>query len=204
MKLTATLFLTLDGVYQAPGGPDEDREGGFEHGGWLAPYFNEEMGKFVDEWFGQADAFLFGRKTYDIFASYWPKQGDGDPVSTAFNNLPKYVPSTTRTAADLTWAGTTHLDGDVAQALRDLKAQPGSEIQVHGSGALLRWLGDHDLVDEYRLWIFPVVVGAGKRLFTDGVLPTKQKLVDSRTTSTGVTVQCYRPDGRPEYGTVGE
>lgn len=201
MKLTVTTFVSVDGVMQGPGGPDEDRSGGFDRGGWLAPLFDDEIGQFMDATFQRVDAFLLGRRTYDIFAGYWPKVDDPDnPIATKLNALPKYVPSTT--LIDPEWAGTTVLTGDVAAAIRDLKAQPGRELQVHGSATLVRFLLDNDLVDELTLITFPVIVGQGARLFGDRGLDVKLELGECRTTPNGVTIQTYRTAGRPEYATV--
>ena len=201
MKLTVTTFISVDGVYQGPGGPDEDRSGGFTRGGWLTPHFDEDTGKFMEEVFGQVDAFLLGRRTFDIFAAYWPNQGD-DPIANPLNALPKYVVSTTLTAPE--WGPTTVIAGDVPSAVAELKQQPGRELQVHGSGGLVRTLHEHDLVDEYRLLVFPVVVGEGRRLFPDTGVATGFSLVDSRTTGSGVAIHVYRPTGRPEFGTIGD
>ncbi|GII89228.1 deaminase reductase [Sphaerisporangium siamense] len=192
MKLTLTTFLSLDGVLQAPGQPDEDREGGFEHGGWLIPHADEDMGTFVGEWFEQADAFLFGRKTYEIFAAHWPNVvDDNDPTPTRLNKCPKYVVSRTLGTAD--WAGTTVIKDDVVEEVRRLKSEPGNELQVHGSGELARTLIEHGLVDEYRLWFFPVFLGSGKRLFEGAKVPATLQLVDSKKTSTGAVIHIYRP-----------
>jgi dihydrofolate reductase len=201
MKLTATMMLTVDGVYQGPGGPDEDRRGGFDRGGWVAPYFDDEGGRFITSVFERADALLLGRRTWEIFESYWPHHDEGDPVSHGINVLPKYVPSTT--LKDPGWS--THvLDGDVEAAVRELKAKPGRELQVHGSGDLLRWLLERDLVDELNFELFPVVVGDGRRLFPEQGSTHALTLVESRTTPSGVTLQTYRPAGRATFGTVGE
>ena len=194
MRLTATTFLTLDGVMQAPGGPEEDRSGGFEHGGWSFPYADEDFGRLVTGWFAQADAFLLGRRTYEIFAAFWPLVADAaDPVASPLNALPKYVASRTLEAA--TWQNTTLLEGDVAEEVAKLKEQPGRELQVHGSGDLLQTLMAHDLVDEHRLFVYPVVVGSGRRLFREGAPPRSLKLVETTTTSTGVVVATYRRGG---------
>jgi dihydrofolate reductase len=201
MKLTVTTFLSVDGVMQGPGGPDEDRSDGFVRGGWLAPHFDEETGRFMTEVFEQVDAFLLGRRTYDIFAAYWPTAADpNDPVGNRLNTLPKYVASSTLTEPE--WGPTTVLTGDVPAAVAELKQQPGRELQVHGSGALVRTLHEHDLVDEYRLLVFPVIVGEGRRLFPDRGVATGLTLVDSRTTGSGVAIHVYRTSGRPEFGTV--
>ncbi|CAN5738302.1 dihydrofolate reductase family protein [soil metagenome] len=201
MKLTVTTFLSVDGVMQGPGGPEEDPGGGFTRGGWLVPHFDEDAARFINEVFGQVDAFLLGRHTYDIFAASWPKATDpDDPVASRLNTLRKYVASTTLTAPE--WAPTTVLTGDVPTAVAELKQQPGRELQVHGSGGLVRTLHEHDLVDEYRLLVFPVVVGEGRRLFPDRGVATGLTLVDSRTTGSGVAIHVYRPTGRPEFGTA--
>jgi dihydrofolate reductase len=201
MKLTVTTFVSVDGVMQGPGGPEEDPSDGFTRGGWLVPHFDEDAGRFMDEVFEKVDAFLLGRRTYDIFAASWPKATDtDDPIASKLNTLPKYVASTTLTAPE--WGPTTVLTGDVPAAVAELKQQPGRELQVHGSGGLVRTLHEHDLVDEYRLLVFPVVVGEGRRLFPDQGVATGLSLVDSRTTGSGVAIHMYRPTGRPEFGTV--
>jgi dihydrofolate reductase len=201
MKLTVTTFLSVDGVYQGPGAPTEDTSGGFERGGWLVPHFDEQTGQFMNEVFDQVDAFLLGRRTYDIFAASWPKATDpNDPVASRLNTLPKYVASTT--LEDPEWANTTVLGGGVASAVRDLKARDGRELQVHGSGRLVQYLLDNDLVDRLNLLVFPVIVGAGRRLFADEGIATGLALVDSRTTPSGVAIHVYEAKGRPEFGSV--
>ena len=201
MKLTATMMLSVDGVYQGPGGPDEDRRGGFDRGGWVAPYAHEEVWGFIVSVFERADAFLLGRKTWEIWEPYWPKHDAGDPVSHGINVLPKYVPSTT--LKDPTWENTHVITGDLEAAVRELKAQPGRELQVHGSGVMLRWLLDRDLVDELNLELHPVVVGDGLRLFPERGPTHNLTLVESRSTPSGVTLQTYRPAGRATFGTAG-
>jgi dihydrofolate reductase len=199
MKLTTTTNVSVDGVMQGLGGPDEDRRGGFERGGWALALFDDEGATLLGQIYQRADAFLFGRRTYEIFAGSWGTWDDpGDsPIWTALNTRPKYVVSTTLT--DPQRADTTVLSGDVATAVAELKAEPGSELQVHGSGALIRWLLDNDLVDEINLFTYPVVVGQGTRLFPDTGPDTALDLVDSRATMNGVTIQVYRPAGHPQY-----
>ena len=205
MRLTTTTQLSVDGVMQGPGGPEENRSGGFERGGWAMEHFDNEAGTVMDEIFQRADVFLFGRRTYEIFAGSWgtgswgASQGN-NPISVALKTMPKYVASTTVT--DPQWADTTVLSGDVAAAVGELKAKPGGELQVHGCGALTRWLLDNDLVDEMNLFTCPVVVGQGTRLFPDTGPDTALDLVDSRATPSGMTIQVYRPTGRPRYGTA--
>jgi dihydrofolate reductase len=201
MKLTATMMLTVDGVYQGPGAPDEDRRGGFDRGGWVAPFFDEEGARYVTSVFERADALLLGRRTWEIFEAYWPHHDEGDAISHGINVLPKYVPSTT--LRDPAW-NTQVIEGDVETQLRELKARPGRELQVHGSGELLRWLLEHDLVDELNLEIYPVVVGDGRRLFAERGQTHRLELVESRTTPSGVTLQTYRPAGRATFATVGD
>jgi dihydrofolate reductase len=201
MKLTTITNVSVDGVMQGLGGSDEDRRGGFERGGWALPLFNNdnEALTLLGEVYKRADAFLFGRRTYEIFAGSWGTWDDpGDsPIWTALNTRPKYVASTTLT--DPHWADTTVLSGDVAAAVGELKAKPGGELQVHGSGNLVRWLFDNQLVDEIILLTYPVVVGQGTRLFPDTGPDTGLDLVDTRATLKGITIQVYRPSGRPQY-----
>ena len=201
MRLTTTI-VTVDGVMQGLGAPDEDRRGGFERGGWVAPVFDDEAMAFLNHVYHRADAFLFGRRTYEIFAGSWgtwPDPGDS-PIWEALNTKPKYVASTKLT--DPEWANTTVLSGDVASAVRELKAGPDGELQVHGSGGLIRWLLDNDLVDDITLLTVPVIVGQGTRLFPDNGPDIALDLVDSRATPKGVTIQVYRPTGRPRYATA--
>jgi dihydrofolate reductase len=202
MKLTARMMLSVDGVYQGPGGADEDRRGGFDRGGWIAPYADKEGWQSIVAGFERADALLLGRKTWEIWEPYWPNHDQGDPVSHGIDVLPKYVPSTT--LKDPTWQNTHVIEGDVEAKIRELKAQPGRELQVHGSGALLRWLLERDLVDELDLWIYPVVVGDGLRLFPERGQTHDLTLVESRSTPSGVTVQTYRPAGRATFDTAGD
>src|ERR671937_68488 len=195
MKLTTVTMVTVDGVMQGLGAPDEDRRGGFDRGGWVTRLFDDEAMTFLNQVYQRADAFLFGRRTYEIFAASWGSWADpGDsPIWTALNSQPKYVASTTLT--DPKWSDTTVLSDDLATAIADLKAKPGGELQVHGSGALVRWLLDNQLV-------CPVVIGQGTRLFPDTGPDAALDLVDSRSTPKGVTIQIYRPTGRPQYATA--
>jgi dihydrofolate reductase len=205
MKLMTTTHVSVDGVMQGLGGSDEDRRGGFERGGWALPLFSDEGATFVNHVFQRADAFLFGRRTYEIFAASWgtgswgANQGN-NPISVALNTKPKYVASTTLT--DPPWADTTVLSGDVAAAIGELKAKPGGELQVHGSGSLVRWLFDNHLVDEITLLTYPVVIGQGTRLFPETGPDIALDLVDSRAFPKGITLQVYRPTGRPQYATA--
>jgi dihydrofolate reductase len=202
MKLTTTTFVSFDGVMQGIGGPDEDPSGGFERGGWTTLHWNSEAATFLEEVYQRADAFLFGRRTYEIFAGSWGAMADLSisPIAEALNTMPKYVASTTLT--DPGWANTTVLSSEVAAAVDKLKTEPGRELQVHGSGALIRWPLDNDLVDEINPLIFPVVVGQGTRLFPDTGPDKALELIESRaTTPSGVAIQVYRPTGRPQYAT---
>jgi len=197
MKLTASEMVTLDGVYQGPGGPDEDRRGGFERGGWTASHADPEMGPFLISLFERADALLLGRKTWQIWEPYWPNHDDNE-FGHMINVLPKYVPSTT--LKDPAWQNTHVIDGDVEAAIRELKAKPGRELQLHGSGALLRWLLERDLVDELNLRISPVIVGDGLRLFPEHGQTHDLELVETRALPSGVMIQTYRPNGRATFG----
>ncbi|MEU7016598.1 dihydrofolate reductase family protein [Streptomyces sp. NPDC046385] len=197
--LSLTQFLSLDGVHQAPGGPEEDPSDDFDLGGWSVPYGDEDFGRFITEVFERPTAFLLGRRTYDIFAGYWPKRTDpDDPVASKLNGLPKYVASRTLTRAD--WNGTTLLSGDVAQEVAALKERLDGEIQMHGSAGLAKTLMEHDLIDTLHLAVFPVVLGKGLRFFADGATPSAFRLTAARTTAAGVAIQTYEQAGRPTYG----
>jgi dihydrofolate reductase len=201
MKLTTITHVSVDGVMQGLGGADEDRRGGFERGGWAGPLFDNEATAFLNQVFQRADAFLLGRWTYETFAGSWGLMTDSvNPIAMALNTRPKYVASTT--PFDPTWANTTVLSGDFAAAIRELKAKAGGELQVHGSGVLVRWLLDNELVDEITLLTYPLVLGQGKRLFPDTGRDIALDLVDSRSTPSGVIIQVYRPAGRPRYATA--
>ena len=191
-KLVVVEMLSLDGVMQAPGGPDEDRSGGFEHGGWAMPYFDEVAGEEAGKSMAETGAFLFGRKTYEIMAAYWPNHPDDDIFSNVLNSLPKYVASTTLDEP-LAWSGSSLLKGDVAEAVAALKEELAGNIVVLGSGQLARTLMEHDLVDEYGLTIHPLLLGPGKRLFDEASGMRPMRLVDSKTTTTGVILATYRP-----------
>jgi dihydrofolate reductase len=201
MKLTATMMVSLDGVYQGPGGPDEDRRGGFERGGWTQASADEEMGPFLISMFGRADALLLGRRTWEIWEPYWPNHDD-NPFGHRINILPKYVPS--NTLKDPTWQNTHVLTGDVEAQIRELKQKPGGELQVHGSGVLLRWLLERDLVDELNLRLHPVIVGDGLRLFPESGPSHNLEFVESRQMPQGVTILTYRPTGRATFAPMGE
>ena len=201
MRLTTTTNVSVDGVMQGLGGSGEDRRGGFERGGWAPPLVDTETGDYLDQVYGGAAAFLFGRRTYEIFAGSWGAMVDmaKRPIGVALNSRPKYVVSTSLT--DPQWAGTSVLTGDIAAAVHDLKAQEDGDLLVPGSGALVRWLLANDLVDQFDLLIYPLVVGQGTRLFPDSGPDAALDLVNSRTTSGGITIQTYRPAGRPGYAT---
>lgn len=210
MKLTVHTFVSLDGVMQGPGGPEEDTSGGFERGGWMVPYGDAEFGAIVDDWFSRTGELLLGRTTYDIFAAYWPHVTDpAERVAAVLNTAPKHVVSNSLT--DPTWDGTTVISGtpgEVVAAIRALKDRPATtrddsdgELQVHGSCGLIRTLHDARLVDEYHLTLLPVVVGQGRRLFPDGALPTSFEVAHAATTSTGLVALTLRPTGRLAQGT---
>lgn len=200
-RLVAGAFTTLDGVVQAPGGPDEDRDGGFPHGGWLVPYFDQVFGAAMTQWTRRAGGFVLGRKTYEIFAASWPNATDpADEAAAALNGRPKFVAS--RTLRELRWNDSHLLGGDVAGEVAKLKAQDGGELQVHGSFGLLQTLLRHDLVDALRIWQFPVVLGTGKRLFGEGAIPVAFRLVESRQTPAGAVLHVYERAGKLRYGEV--
>lgn len=200
-KLTVTTFVSLDGVMQAPGGPMEDPSGDFPHGGWVVPHFDEPTGIFMCETFARAEAFLLGRRTYDIFAGYWPKVTEpDDPVATALNRLPKHVATTT--LRDVAWSGSRLIEGDVPTAIRRLKDQYAGELQVHGSCGLLQTLWQHDLIDEIAVLQFPAVLGSGRRLFGPGARPMAMRLLKSQTTPAGTVISTYARDGALRVGAI--
>ncbi|WP_405796276.1 dihydrofolate reductase family protein [Streptomyces sp. NBC_01506] len=205
-KLSLTTFVSLDGVMQAPGGPEEDPSGGFELGGWSFPYGDEEFGRFMAGVLGRAGAFLLGRRTYDIFAAYWPKVTDPEnPIASRLNSRPKYVVSTTLGAGDESrWAGTTVIGGDLVNEVTALKQRTEGELQVHGSGQLARSLMAHDLIDTFNLLVFPVVLGTGRRLFAEGAVPTALRHTGASVTGAGVAIHAYELAGRPTYGSFAD
>jgi len=193
-SLVVNTFVSLDGVMQAPGGPDEDPTGGFRYGGWAVNYFDDEM---MERMAGSAPyELLLGRGTYEIFAAHWPY--DEGPIADHLNGTRKHVASTTLERVE--WSNSTLIEGDVASYVEDIKAHDGPEIQVHGSPGLIQTLLEHDLVDQYRTWIFPVVLGSGKRLFGDGAIPAGLRLVDSQVSGSGVTINVYERAGAVEPG----
>ncbi|MEV8399526.1 dihydrofolate reductase family protein [Streptomyces niveus] len=200
-KLMVTTFVSLDGVMQGPGGSDEDRDGGFEHGGWSVPHFGPDLIQRMTDLVQRADALLVGRKTYDIFAATWPLAEADDPIGSKMNSVRKYVAS--RTLDAVSWQNSTLLTGDVAEAVARLKQEGDGEIQVHGSGDLIQTLIAHDLVDEFHVLVFPVLVGSGKRLFGRGTVPAGLKLVDNARSESGVVISTYARAGKVEYGAMG-
>jgi dihydrofolate reductase len=190
-QLIVSTFLTLDGVMQAPGGPEEDDSNGFAHGGWSVNYWDEKMGEVMGEAMSTGFDLLLGRKTYDLFAAFWPHTDE--PGAKPLNDATKYVASRSHPA--LEWSKSVLLEGDAAEAVAALKQENGPELQVHGSGDLIQTLVRHGLVDEYRLWVFPVVIGSGKRLFAEGAIPAGLRLVDSTVSTTGVVIGTYEPAG---------
>ena len=198
MKLVTNTQITVEGVMQANGGNNPELDPGFDRGGWAIPVGDEESVGYIADFYQRADAFLFGRRTFELFAGYWGvRDASENPFSGALNTRPKYVASNTIT--DPGWADSTVLSGDLEAAIRDLKARPGGELQVHGSGQLIRWLLQRELVDEMTLIVCPVIVGAGTRLFPDSGKDFALELLESRTFPTGIMVQTYRPAGRPQY-----
>jgi dihydrofolate reductase len=195
-KLVVNTFASLDGVMQAPGGPEEDPTGGFELGGWSVPFWDDHMGKVMSEFMGKPFDMILGRKTYEIFAAHWPHSDE--PGAAELNRAKKYVAS--RTLESLDWENSTLLGGDVGDAVARLKKEEGPELQVHSSSDLIQTLLRHDLVDEFRVWIFPVVLGSGKRLFGEGAPPRTLNLVDSQVSSTGVVMATYQPGGDVKPG----
>ena len=191
-KLIVTTFLTLDGVMQAPGGPGEDDSGGFAHGGWSVNYWDERMGQIMGEAMSSPFDLVLGRTTYDIFAAYWPHAPE-EAGSKPLNEATKYVASRGQPA--LGWSRSVLIEGDAAEGIAALKRGDGPELQVHGSGNLIQTLLRPGLIDQYRLWVFPLVIGSGKRLFADGTIPSGLKLVDSKVSTTGVIIGTYEPAG---------
>ena len=195
-KLVVNTFVSLDGIMQAPGGPEEDPTGGFQHGGWTVPFWDEQMGEAMGEFMGKPFDLVLGRKTYDIFAAHWPHTDA--PGAAELNRATKYVAS--RTPRTLEWENSQLLEGDVGEAVARLKEGDGPELQVHGSSDLIQTLLQHGLIDQFRVWIFPVVLGAGKRLFSEGAPPAALRLVDSQVSTTGVTMATYEPAGEVHTG----
>ena len=196
-KLIVQTFLTLDGVMQAPGGPEEDDDGGFTQGGWSVNYWDDQMGEVMTEATSNPFAIVLGRKTYDIMAAYWPTAPE-DTGAKVFNDATKYVAS--RSPRNLGWSNSVLIEGDAAEGLAALKKEDGPELQVHGSANLIQTLLRNNLVDEYRLWVFPVVIGSGKRLFADGTIPAGMTLADSKVSTTGVVMGTYQPAGEIPIG----
>jgi dihydrofolate reductase len=196
-RLIVSTFLTLDGVMQAPGGPQEDDEGGFRYGGWSVSYWDDLMGQVMGEATSKPFAMVLGRKTYDIMSAYWPNAPE-EAGGEVFNEATKYVAS--RGRPTLEWSNSVLIEGGAADGLAALKQQDGPELQVHGSSNLIQTLLRHNLIDEYRLWVFPVVIGSGKRLFADGAIPAGLRLVDSKVSTTGVVIGTYEPAGEIATG----
>jgi dihydrofolate reductase len=199
-QLVVSTFLTLDGVMQAPGGPGEDDSGGFAHGGWTVPYFDEQVGAFMGELMSSPFDLVLGRRTYDIFAAYWPHASE-EEGARPLNDATKYVAS--RSRPTLSWDRSVLIEGDVAEGIAVLKEQDGPELQVHGSQNLLQTLIRAGLIDRYRLLVFPVVLGSGKRLFADGTIPSALRLVSSTVSGTGVVMGTYEPAGEVVTGSFG-
>jgi dihydrofolate reductase len=199
-KLVVQTFLTLDGVMQAPGGPGEDDDGGFAYGGWSVNYWDDQMGQVMNELTSRPFAMVLGRRTYDIMAAYWPSAPE-ETGAKVFNDAPKYVAS--RGRPTLEWSNSVLVEGDAADGIAALKREDGPELQVHGSANLIQTLLRHDLVDQFRLWVFPVVVGSGKRLFADGAVPAGLRLLDSKVSTTGVVMGTYERAGEVVTGSFG-
>jgi dihydrofolate reductase len=195
-KLVVNTFVSLDGIMQAPGGPEEDPTGGFEHGGWSVPFWDDQMGEVMGEFMGKPFDLLLGRRTYEIFAAHWPHTDE--PGAAELNRATKYVAS--RTLRTLEWENSQLLEGEVGEAVAHLKEGDGPELQVHGSSGLIQTLIRHGLIDEFRVWIFPVVLITGKRLFGEGAPPSALKFIDSQVFSTGVVMAAYEPDGELRTG----
>jgi dihydrofolate reductase len=196
-KLCVNTFLTLDGVMQAPGGPEEDPSGGFDFGGWSVTYWDDQMGQIMDEFMGKPFDLVLGRKTYEIFAAFWPHATE-EQGAKPLNDATKHVAS--RTLRTLDWDRSFLIEGDVVEGIRALKQQDGPELQIHGSGNLIQTLLQHNVIDEFRLWTFPLVIGSGKRLFADGTVPGGLKLVESTVSTTGVAIGTYVPGGEIQTG----
>jgi dihydrofolate reductase len=201
-KLIASTFVSLDGVMQAPGGPEEDSTQGFSLGGWTFTYWDEVMGRSMSGFDGNDRELVLGRKTYEIFAAYWPYQPEDHPIARTFNAARKYVAS--RTLKSLEWNNSSALGVDIVAAIHALKVQPGHALQIIGSGNLIQTLHAASLIDEYNVWTFPVVLGRGKRLFENGAKPCALRLVASKISTTGVVMSTYVPDGDVRTGTVGQ
>lgn len=200
-QLVVNMFATLDGVIQAPGGPEEDTESGFAHGGWQGPHFDEESGEQIGKGLERMDALLLGRKTYDIFAGYWPKAPADDPFAAKLNTVPKYVAS--RTLDEVDWNNSALIQGDLKEAIKRIKRDH-DEVHTFGSANLLQTLLHLDVIDRLTLYVYPIVLGTGKRLFEEGTPPTAFKLIQSRRFSGGAVLMTYEPAGKPTYGTIGQ
>ncbi len=198
-KLVVDTFLTLDGVMQAPGGTDEDREEGFQYGGWQGAYFDDESGQVITEQSQTTDALLLGRKTYQLFAAYWPNAPADEPIAAHLNNVRKYVAS--RTLKTVEWTNSRLIEGDVADAVKRMK-QDHNEIHVIGSGNLVQTLLREELVDRFNLWVYPLLLGSGKRLFADGTIPAALRLVESKTFPKGAVLLTYESAGKPTFGDI--
>lgn len=199
--LVANTFLSVDGVMQSPGIPDEDPSGGFAEGGWLPPHFDETQDTFVREVHLRSEAVLFGRKSYQILASHWPRVSDDDPLARMLNTVPKYVAS--RTLRSVEWHNSTLLSGNAVDAVRALKQQPGGDILLIGSGEFAQTLLRHDLIDRFHLCVFPILLGKGKKFFADGTVPAGLRLTDTQTSSTGVVFMTYERAGEVPHGSFG-